>query len=97
MKLIISLLLITSLSQASQIIITYESGQVDNAKVVRNIFEKKYEIPSALILTINKSCSSKVLDKRFLSLCINKKGELIKLSSNIKFQIKSLLTFSRYQ
>lgn len=93
MKLIFSFILIIkcSLTLASMVIIKHEN-RMENAKIVKEIFQRKYLIPNELIQIKNERCKEEVLSN-YLELCINKKGELLILSSNIKFKIKSLLIF----
>jgi hypothetical protein len=96
MKLFFSLLILAYLSQAShasKIVIRYESGNIDNAEVIRAIFVDRYSIPKNLVSIRNGHCDEQDQDKRFLNLCVNKKGDLIKISQDIKFKIKSLLSF----
>ena len=91
MKLFFSILLICSNAFGSMILISH-NDKIKNAKLVKNYFISKYRIPSELIEIKESDCMDK-LDSRYLQLCINQKGELIQLSSNIDFQIKSLSTF----
>jgi hypothetical protein len=96
MKLFFSILAFTYLSQAchaSKIVISYESGNVDNAEVIQSIFVDRYSIPKNLISIRSGLCDEEDRDKRFLNLCVNKKGDLLKISQDIKFKIKSLLSF----
>lgn len=91
MKLIFSIFILSFNIHASMIKINYE-GNIENAYTVKKIFTNKYLIPEKLIQISYKSCLDKV-DERFLNICINKKGELEKFSSDIKFKVKSLLVF----
>lgn len=84
-------LLIPIYSNAALINVLYESNLKD-AKIVKNIFLKRYEIPAQLVVIKKGSCLERV-DERFMNICITKKGELIQLSSNINFIRKSLNTF----
>ncbi len=94
MKLLFSSLLLLSTSvQSSAINIYVDSNKFELAKVTKNIFRTKYNIPKSLIrLKVGERCISR--DKRFLELCINKKGELIQLPNyNLHNIINSLKTF----
>lgn len=93
MKLIFSIFLIIFCSQtfASMILIKYEN-KYKNALLIQDIFVKKYSIPRDLILIKKERCLESK-GSNFLELCINKKGELLTLSSDIKFKVKSLSIF----
>jgi hypothetical protein len=91
MKLFFSLFIISTSAMSSMISIGHDNQKI-NANKVKDYFISKYKIPEELILIKKSNCLEKI-DTRFLQLCINKKGELKKLSSNIDFQIKSLSTF----
>lgn len=93
MKLFFSLLFISTHSLASMIIIQHENREFEALRV-KEYFMHEYQIPKSLIRVQQRSCN-KSIDNRFLHLCVNKKGELLQLSSNIDFQIKSLSTFNR--
>jgi|TARA_B100000749_G_C18082472_1_gene324285 hypothetical protein len=79
--------------QASMIHIGYEDQNFNKAKLVQNIFEKKYNIPKSLI-KVFKQQKCQPRDPRFLFICINKKGELLQLSNiNLNQIRKSLKVF----
>ena len=91
MKLFFSLFVISTSAMSSMISIGHDNQKI-NATKVKDYFISKYKIPEELILIRRSNCLER-LDSRYLQLCINKKRELLKLSSNIDFQIKSLSTF----
>ncbi len=96
MKSFFSLLILVSafnLVLASQINIKYENDSIENALWVKSIFIERYSIPGDLIQIKKGDCIEAAYDQRFLNLCINKKGDLITISQDIKFKINSLLTF----
>lgn len=64
------------------------------AQKVKNYFITEYKIPKSLIITLEGSCT-RMDERKYLDLCINEKGELLKLSSHIDFQIKSLSIFKQ--
>lgn len=74
--------------------IYYTPGMLEESIHVKEIFLKKYQIPAELIFIYpTKKCSR--IDNRSLNLCLNKKGELLQLSSsNILKLKKSLSTFA---
>ncbi len=93
-KTILIFLVIIPNSYASQILITYEDNKAQYAYHMQKYFKENYKIPLTII-KIKKSYECRSIDKRFLEICINKKGELIQFSnSNIKKIIKSLRTFT---
>jgi hypothetical protein len=93
MKLFFSLLLVSTNALSSMIFIGH-NNQESNAIRIKDYFISEYHIPKELILIKRSECLEEV-DRRYLQLCVNEKGELIQLSSNIDFQIKSLLTFKQ--
>jgi hypothetical protein len=93
MKLFFSLLLVSTNAFSSMILIGH-NNQESNAIKIKDYFISEYRIPKELILIKRSECLEEV-DRRYLQLCVNKKGELIQLSSNIDFQIKSLSTFKQ--
>lgn len=94
--LIILCVFCSNLALASKLVILHEANQHKNGLLVRNIFLSKYNIPKDLITLKAGECDYKKDDKRFLYLCVNKKGELLLLSSNIDFKIKSLMIFKSH-
>ena len=96
MKLFFNVLLTIGISnslEASKIVIRYQTVSTKEPEEIKKIFRIKYNIPESLIVLIKRGCSAKGRDERFLYLCINKKGELLKFSPNIQFKVKSLLVF----
>ncbi|MFT6632950.1 MAG: hypothetical protein ACJAS4_002918 [Bacteriovoracaceae bacterium] len=75
--------------------LSFEGENRITVLLIKNIFQEKYKIPLKLIrVTKVSSCHSQ--DKRFLELCINKKGELVEFSNyNKKNIINSLKVFSQ--
>lgn len=92
MKLLFSLLILSNICNA-KVINIYNESNPNKAKVVADIFIQKYGVPKSLISSFQTECTKNV-DKRFLNLCINKKGELIQLPSYLKFLKKSLSVFN---
>lgn len=93
-KLLILILLITNITQLQASVITiYHHDNSDNARTVARIFQKKYSIPSGLIKIV-KSVDCVELSATLLEMCINKKGELITLSSNISLFKRSINVFN---
>ena len=96
MKYIFSLILALSCAHghSGQLKIYFVKGQKKEANFVKEVFTQKHNIPEILVETKpQKSCKSR--DPRFVELCLNKKGELVLLSSkNISKKIKSLKVFS---
>lgn len=93
-KIIILSLLVPLSSNASQITVYYQH-KADKSKAlkIRDYILNEKKIPLKLIqVHFNKECLGK--DERFIELCINKKGELITLSSNIQKKIESFKIFS---
>ena len=87
------ILLIISIPSHARIISIYYVEHQMIAKQLKQRFMEKHHIPSQIIsvFKINK-CRS--LDQRYLEVCINKKGELIELSSkNIELKINALKVF----
>lgn len=80
---------------SSQINIYFYEAFSKESIIIKEIFMTKYNIPSYLIKRIETSkCES--IDKRFLEICINKKGELTQLSNmKTKKIVTSLLAFKR--
>jgi hypothetical protein len=70
------------------------NNKKSQAHIVKAYFISKYNIPRELIKVKRSNCEEKE-DNRYLQLCINQKGELIQLSSNIDFKIKSLSIFKQ--
>ncbi len=90
----IPILLISSKITIAAMINIY-SLDIERSEYISNIFIEKYKIPKQLIKKIRNDCEVKKVDKRMLNLCINKKGELKLLSSNIDLIIKSLSAFNK--
>ena len=82
-------------AQASMVKIYFTSDHLNKALIVEKIFIEKYSIPKRIIEIKHLSnCYSQ--DKRFLEICINRKGELKRFSNSNIFKIKkSLLVFSQ--
>lgn len=93
MKFFFSTLLFLPLASHASLINIIHEKQLKNANIIKAIFIDKYDIPKSLILVKNGSCDTKI-DRRFLNICVTKKGELIQLSSNINFIRKSLNSFN---
>ena len=92
MKFIFNLLLLFCFSAKANVINIYHEKNLNKAKIVKKIFFTKYSIPENLILITESNCDN-LVDKRFLNLCITKKGKLITLPSHISFLKKSLKAF----
>lgn len=96
MKLIFKIMLMfCSLNTHAFIINIYHFDSLEQANLVKEIFNKKYKVPNRLISTKKSKCLN--VDKRMLNLCITKKGKLKLLPSNIKFLNKSLKVFRTSQ
>jgi hypothetical protein len=92
MKFITSLLFLWSIQAHALIII--KAHKAHQAEIVADIFRDKYHIPNELIeiQTSNEQCRSS--DKKIvLDLCINKKGELLLLSLDMKMLKHSFQVF----
>ena len=82
-------------SSASMVKIYFTSQHINKALVVEKIFIEKYSIPERII-EVKRVTDCFSQDKRFLELCINRKGELKRFSNSNIFKIKkSLLVFSQ--
>lgn len=80
-KLLCFLILASSIrnTKASIIEIQYETSNDKRASIAAKLFSKKLNIPRVLIkLESVQECQSR--DTRYFEVCINKKGELYKLS-----------------
>lgn len=96
MRLIFSLLLLVSFNGYAFVINIYTYQDIKNALIVKKIFNTKYQIPPNLISIRKDDCNVKV-DRRMINLCLTKKGKLVLLPSNIKFQRNSLQIFRTSQ
>ena len=79
MKFLFSFLIISATAQAGVIQVQYMNNDLEGATIVSTRLKTKHSIPNKLIRVI-PVVKCRILDKRFLELCINEKGELIKLS-----------------
>lgn len=93
MKYFFSIFLLLPLSSSASLIKIFHEKQLKKANITKAIFMEKYDIPENLIVVSSGGCDMEI-DKRFLNICITKKGELIQLSSNINFIRKSLNIFN---
>ena len=92
MKLFISLMLFANIIWAN---IQIDYVDLARAKIVRNIFLNKYNLPmELLVLRKVDGCKLPANTSTIAHLCINKKGELIMLSQNIQIIKNSLTVFS---
>lgn len=91
MKFLISLCLLPIQCFA---MIHIQSPYIEQAKIVKNIFQDKYKIPSQLIdVEIKQGGCVDDIEEAALLLCINKKRELLVLSQDIKILKKSFKVF----
>jgi hypothetical protein len=75
--------------------IQIQSPYLEQASVVKSIFQDRYKIPSRLInIKINNEPCIDEIKEVALSLCINKKRELLVLSQDIKMLKESFKVFS---
>lgn len=97
MKLIISLLLMTSLNaKASLITIGFESERFEQAQLVREIFRTHYDVPKDLILIKHvENCGEFDALKSGMFFCVdtNRQLNFTKLS-NFELTKKTVLSFS---
>jgi hypothetical protein len=94
-KILLTLIITSNVAMASKVIVYHHSSRTEEANIVKNIFTNKYSVPTRLVVIIQTQ-ECRVKEKRFMELCINKKGELIEFSnSNIKKIKKSLAIFAK--
>lgn len=93
MKLLISLFLLTSYHAHALIKIKYQD--IKYAKIVEDIFWKRYFIPKTSISLVKSPCHKEQSKKYILILCLNKKGELTELSKDMKMISKSILPLQK--
>ena len=97
MKLIISILLVLSFnSHASLIQVSYEDDNFERAESISQIFQTNYDIPEELIsIKEIKNCEDLEVDLIGLSLCINKRRQLVwNDSTNLELTKRTILSFT---